>query len=131
MIDLKIPIVKVAMDHWTNAKRQEPEKAAKFANHPACLQVLHKLRMLQTACGRLDTPNKRFPVPLESFIMGIPAVKSTVLRNHFGDEIVDVYAGRGGEEAREKGGESLVGEIESGSESGVEIRTGSWGESEM
>ena len=86
-------------------KRLGPEQAEKIMNKPVCLQVLQKIRMLQSACGRLDKPGKKFPIPFDSFLTGTTDLNMKILRSHFGDNFIDRHICKERESVKREGGE--------------------------
>ena len=58
--DLKMPVVKKALDHWTGRKRLSAEEAMEFQDHRRAIYVLQRLQMLQSVCYEAG-----IPVPLD------------------------------------------------------------------
>lgn len=58
--DLKMPVVKRALDHWTGRKRLSAEDAMEFQDNRRAIYVLQRLQMLQSVCYEAG-----IPVPLD------------------------------------------------------------------
>lgn len=48
--DLKIPLVKKALDHWTGKNRLPPDEAVQLQDNRRCVYVLQRIQMLQSVC---------------------------------------------------------------------------------
>lgn len=48
--DMKLPVVKIAIDHWTGKNRLPADKAARLTDNHAVVCVLQKIQKLQYVC---------------------------------------------------------------------------------
>mmetsp|Transcript_23148 Transcript_23148/g.33923 ORF Transcript_23148/g.33923 Transcript_23148/m.33923 type:complete len:224 (+) Transcript_23148:40-711(+) len=81
--DFKDPVVKIAIQHWTNEKRLPPEKAKKLEDNYRVMSVLQKIHMLEHTCRQLG-----IPVPLDHFLSRRNHLSDAVLLKYFGEDFV-------------------------------------------
>jgi hypothetical protein len=80
--DLKLPQVKLALDHWAGIRRLPPEQyLRKLENDLRVQSVYPKLKMLQAACN-----DARMPLPLDHFVQGKDKLDTLVLTRTFGTD---------------------------------------------
>jgi hypothetical protein len=76
--DLQLPIVKVAMQHWTGTKRLPPEQAAKLTENMRVISVLQKFQRLTAVCQAGG-----IAVPLDHLLARRPVLSDELAQNYF------------------------------------------------
>jgi hypothetical protein len=80
--DLRLPQVKLAIDHWAGIRRMPPEQYLKKLENDLRVQSVYpKLKMLQAACN-----DARIPLPLDHFVQGKDKLDTLVLTKAFGTD---------------------------------------------
>lgn len=76
--DLKLPIVKAAIDHWTGKNRLDTEKAQVLQNNRRVVYVLQRFQMLQSVCREAQ-----MSVPLDHLLLGKQELDSGLVSQYF------------------------------------------------
>ena len=84
--DLKLKEVKMAISHWTNAKRLSPEEASKLMDNYRVASVFTKLQVLQHV-----SKQAKIPFPLEFFLQSQPFLSDDFIVKEFGQEVLEAF----------------------------------------
>lgn len=79
--DFKLPTVQAAINHWTNRKRLDAEKAQQLQNDRRVVYVLQRFQMLQSVCQQAG-----MPVPLDHLLTRKTEVDPSIVKQYFKDE---------------------------------------------